>query len=147
MHLKKSQISRSLPVPRKGTKYIARASSHFRSGVPAVVAVRDMLHLASNAKEVKKMVLDKLIKINNKTIKDIKEPIKLFNILKVGKNYVLTILPTGRFSFEEVKEGARICRVDNKRLLNKDDVQINLHDGTNIIIKNKEKISYFFNEF
>ena len=43
-----------IPLPRKGTKYVVRASSHSNDSIPVSIAVRDMLNLAKNAKEVKK---------------------------------------------------------------------------------------------
>jgi len=141
MHLKRTQVSRRLPVPRKGTKYLARASSHFREGVPIVVALRDMLKLAKTSKEVKKMVNDRLIKINGKEVKDIKESLRLFGILKADKTYEIIILPTGRFKFEETKGASRFCKIVGKTVLRKNKIQLNLHDGTNIIYDKKDKIN------
>jgi len=141
MHLTRTQVSRRLPVPRKGTKYLARASSHFREGVPVVVALRDMLKLARTSKEVKKMVNDKLIKINGKEVRDIKESLRLFGVLEADKIYEVIILPTGRFKLEETKSTSRFCKIVNKTVLRKNKVQLNLHDGTNIISDKKDKIN------
>ena len=80
MYLSRAKASRKLPLPRKGTKYLARASSHLNSGVPVVIAIRDMLKLAKTSKEVKKMINERMIKINGKEVKDLKESIKLFNL-------------------------------------------------------------------
>lgn len=139
MHLKRSKASMKVPVPRKGTKYLARARNHADNGVPVVIAVRDMLGLAKNSKEVRYMINNKLLKINNREVKDIRESIKLFNILSADKQYVLEILPTGRFQFKETKESSRICKVIGKKILAGKKTQINLHDGTNLI--SKENVS------
>ena len=124
-HLKRTKAIRRLPIKRKGTKYIARASNHVKDGIPVVIAVRDILKLARNAKEVKKMVNEGLIKINGKKVKDIKESIRLFNILEADKRYVLTVLPTGRFSFEETNSNYRLCSVSNKKMLRNKKIQLN----------------------
>ncbi|MDP4039626.1 MAG: KOW motif-containing protein [Candidatus Pacearchaeota archaeon] len=135
MHLKRNNASRKLPVPRKGTKYLARALNNHKSGVPVVVAVRDMLGIARDAREVKKMAYGKLLKINGRAVKDIRESIKLFGILQADKTYMLKILPSGRFFFEETKGGTRICKVIGRKVLTGNSVQVNLHDGTNFISK------------
>jgi small subunit ribosomal protein S4e len=140
MHQARTQAIRQLPIPRKGTKYVARAASHVHSGVPVVIAVRDMLKLANTSKEVKKMVNNRVLKVNGKEIKDIKEAIRLFNILEADKSYKLTVLRTGRFAFEETKDDFGLCKVVGKKILEKDKTQLNLHNGRNVISKEKVKV-------
>jgi len=140
MYLTRAQVIRSIPISRKGTKYLARASSHVKNAVPVVVAIRDMLNLAKTSKEVKEMIKQKSIKINGKVVKDHRESIKLFSILDADKKYKLSILPTGRFFFEEIKDNSRICKIIGKTKLRGDQMQLNLHDGTNILTKNKARV-------
>ncbi len=140
MHLNRTELTRKIPVPRKGTKYVARALSHVDESVPVVVAVRDILGFAKNAREVKIMIQDKMIKINGRPVKDYRESVKLFNILEAGKKYVLTVKPTGRFSFEETKDDSRVAKVINKKILKNNKIQINLHDGSNAIYSKKIKV-------
>ena len=137
MHLKRQRAATKLPIPRKGTAFIARALSHTENSVPVVIAVRDMLKLARTAGEVKKMIKEKLLKINGLPVKDYRESINLFNLFEADKNYILTLLPTGKFIFEESKDNLRLCKVINKKLLKNNTVQINLHDGSNLISKDK----------
>ena len=102
MHLTRQQITTKLPISRKGTKYIARAASHQDESVSTLLAVRDMLKLARTAKEVRKMVQEKMLKINGKAVMDLHESIKLFNLFEAGKVYRLSLLPTKKFTFEEI---------------------------------------------
>jgi len=140
MHLKRQKAAIKLPIPRKGTKYIARALSHTGISVPVVIAVRDMLKLARTSGEVKKMINQKLLKINSRPVKDLRESIQLFNLFEAGKTYTLTLLPTGKFVFEEAKDSAiRLCKIINKTLIKKNKIQLNLHDGSNVI--SDEKVS------
>ncbi len=135
MHQTRSESTTKLPITRKGTKYVARALIAHRDSVPVVIALRDMLGLAANAKEVKEMIKDKIISINWRQVFDYRESVQLFSILTVGgKNYVLSFTETGKFTFSESKESKkRLCKVIGKRLVNGNKIQINLHDGTNII--------------
>ena len=140
MHLKRNRLSRKLPLPKKGTKYIARANSNSREGLPVVLAIRDMLKLAKTSKEVQFMINNKLLKINGRVVKNVKESLVLFNIFEADKCYELGILPTGRYSFEETNAKTRICKVSGITILKNRKIQINLHDGTNVLISPKEKV-------
>jgi len=141
MYLKRQKATTKLPIERKGTKYIARALSNVNNSVPLVIAVRDMLKLAKTTGEVKKMINQKMLKINWRIAKDYRESIQLFNLLEAGKIYFLSLLPTGKFVFEEAKhKDARLCKVIGKALLKNNQIQLNLHDGSNIISSNKISI-------
>ncbi|NCO11533.1 hypothetical protein CO038_04025 [Candidatus Pacearchaeota archaeon CG_4_9_14_0_2_um_filter_39_13] len=140
MHLKRTEVRKIVPIERKGTKYVARASNNSRKGIPVVIAIRDMLKLARNVKEVRLMVADKLLKLNGRDVRDYKEGISIFNILEADKRYKLTLMKTGRFTLEETKEESRIAKVINKKIMKKGLVQINLHDGTNVLSKEKIKV-------
>ena len=109
MHLTRQDVTTKLPIPRKGTKYLARASSHLFESVSVILAVRDMLKLARTAKEVRKMVQDKLLKINNVSVMDAHESIKLFNLFEADKLYRLSLLPTKKFTFEEIPSKDAYC--------------------------------------
>ncbi len=138
MRLTRQESTTKLPIPRKGNKYLARASSHVWNSVPVVIAVRDMLNMAKTAKEVREMIKAKILKINGRNVEDYRESIQLFNIFHAGKDYVLTILPTKKFAFEESKvKELRLCKVTNKKILSKNTIQLNLHDGSNILSKDK----------
>src|SRR3989338_3463785 len=138
MHQTRQATTTKIPIPRKGTKYVVRAISHVDDSVPILIAIRDMLKLARTTREVKAMIKDKMLKLNGRLVRDFRESIKLFNVLEADRDYRLSILPTGRFVFEESKDkNSRLCRVINRRLVGKDTFQINLHDGTNLVTKDK----------
>ena len=137
MHQTRAQVSKKIPIPRKGTKYLARQRGDLENSVAVVVAVRDMLKLARTAKEVNEMIKQKLLKINGREVKDFREAVKLFNILEADKSYILTLNQIGKFSLEETKSKERICKVINKKILNGKKTQLNLHDGSNLISSQK----------
>lgn len=135
MHQTRQETSTVWPIQRKGTKYIARALNHVNDSLPVVVAVRDVLKLAKTAKEVEEMIKDKTLKINGRIVEDVRESIQLFHILEAGKKYQLTLLPTKKFSFEEIKGNERLCKIVSRRLVKDGKMQYNLHDGSNFIAK------------
>ncbi len=137
MHQTRATVSKKLPIHRKGTKYVARASIDLQNSVPVVVAIRDILKLASTAKEVKEMIKQKLLKINGKNVKDLKDSIKLLDIFEADRTYVLTLTTNGKFAFEETGTKERICKVIGKKLVRGGKIQINLHEGSNILSDEK----------
>ena len=133
MHQTRKASPIRLPIQKKGTKYVARASSDIENSVPLVIAIRDILKLAKTTKEVKKMINAGLLKINGRKPTDFHEAIKLFSILEADKTYRLTILPTKKFNFEETKEKNKLCKVTGKSIQRKGKIQFHLHDGSNIL--------------
>ena len=141
MYQSRAQLTKKIPIPRKGTKYVARSFVDLQNSIPVVVAVREMLKLARTKKEVKKMINQKLLKINGKEVKEVRDSIRLFNIFSADKDYVLTLKTSGRFTLEETKHAKeRICKLINKKLISGGKIQLNFHDGTNIITDKKINI-------
>ena len=142
MHLTRAESSKKLQIPRKGSKYVARPFSHLKDSVTIVAAVRDLLNLAKTASEVQKMIWEGKIKVNGRKVKDYRDTIQIFNTLEAGKLFSLSILPTHKFYFKEISEKdskSRLCKVTNKRLVKSGVAQLNLHDGTNVLIKSKSE--------
>lgn len=133
MHQTRSEVIKQLPLTRKGTKYVARASRNSSNSVPLLIAVRDMLKLANTSKEVKGMIHNKKLKVNGKPAKNLTDPICLFSRIEADKNYLLTMLPTGRFSFVETKEHDRKLKIVGKVMVKGKKLQYALHDGTSIV--------------
>ena len=138
MHQTRARATKKLQVPRKGTKYLVRPMSHVRDSVPLVIAIRDMLKLARTTKEVKAMIHDKALKINWKEATDYREAIKLFNLLEADDCYVLTHTKNGRFMLEKTSQKSeRLVKVVGKKMLKNKAIQLNFHDGSNTLSKEK----------
>ncbi len=138
MNRTRQETTTRIPIRRKGTKYIAGASLNVNNAVPVVLAIRDMLHLAQTAREVREMIKQRLLKINGRTVYHLNESIQLFSILEADKPYVLTLLPTKRFSLQETKMAkGRMGKIIGKRLVKDGKLQYSLHDGTSIASKEK----------
>ncbi len=141
MHLKRSLAPKSWPIPRKGTKYIIMPSHNKRKGIPILVILRDMLKIARNRKEVKKILNGKKAKVNGKLVRDEKFPLVLFDILELaGKSYKL-ILENKKFGLEETKDKEKIVKIIGKKILSGKKMQINLNDGRNYIVKENYKVN------
>lgn len=133
MHLTRKSAPTKWPIIRKGTKYVVSPASYKTSSVSVLLAIRDMLKLAKTAAEVKHLIHTKTLKINGRLVRDYKESIKLFDILEADKHYILTLLPTGKFALNETKDSTRLTKIISRKLLTGNKLQLNLHDGTNLL--------------
>ncbi len=139
MHLKRQKTPKNWPVTRKGTKYVVRGNFNLNSGIPILVLLRDQLKLAKNRKEVKKIISDKNILINNKSVNDEKNVVNLFDIVNLipsKKYYQIALSEKGVFSSKEIEEkqaNHKISKIINKKTLKGKKIQLNLNDGINFI--------------
>lgn len=141
MHNKRQTISKSLPIPRKGTKYIVVASHEKKNGIPLLIILRDMLKIARNRKEAKKILNSGAVSINDKIIKKENFSVLPFDILKIGeKNYELTFSDKGKFTIKETTKKEKILKVISKKILKKKKIQLNLMYGWNIIANEKVNV-------
>ena len=134
-HLKRQKVPKSWPIHRKGTTWVVRPSSNLEHGIPILIALRDVLKLAKNRKEVKKMLHEKSVLLNGKIINEEKNSLTLFDVLTVSsKNYKLVLSDKGKFMFDEVKDASKkISKVANKKILKGKKVQLNFLDGKNLL--------------
>ncbi|MEM4230785.1 MAG: 30S ribosomal protein S4e [Candidatus Pacearchaeota archaeon] len=140
MHLKRRAIPKTWPLPKKGTKYVVVPSE---KGLPILIAIRDILKLAENKREVKKILNNKNVFVNNRMVRDIKFALKLFDVLKLkDKLYRLTI-KNKKFYLENINEKeaeTKIAKIIGKKILKGKKIQINLNDGRNYFTKQDFKV-------
>jgi len=145
-HLKRQEVPKSWPIERKGTKYVVRANFGFEKGIPVLIALRDILKIAKDRREVKKALIAKNILSNNKVVIDEKNGLMLFDTLTIvpsKKHYRLNINEKGKFKLDEIKEteaNKKVSKIIDKKTLKGKVTQINLMDGRNFISKNECKV-------
>ena len=74
-------------------------------------------------------------------MRDIRESIKIFNLFEADQTYYLTLSPTGKLAFEPTKNNTRLCKIIGKTTLSGNKIQLNLHDGSNVISNDKVKVN------
>jgi len=134
MHTKRQTVSRKWPIPRKGTKYVVVPSHDKKNGIPILIILRDILKLASNRKEVRKILQEKAISLNGKIIQKENLSILPFDVIKIGnKNHQLGFSDKGKFEVKETSADERTLRVTGKKILKGKKVQLNLLYGNNVL--------------
>ncbi len=143
MHQKRISAPKSWPIAKKTNKWVVAASpgAHSRDAVPILVVIRDMLHLADNATEAKRILHSGNVTVNGRTIKKHTAQVGLFDIVAgAGRHYRLLPNPRGRYQLTEISDEEakrKLARIDNITVVKGGKLQYNLHDGTNMLLEEK----------
>lgn len=149
----KKTIMKALAAPR--TWFFDRKSKPFvpniipgphskTMAVPAIFLLRDLLNIASNTRDMKALIKNRQIIVNGKTIKEIKYPIGLMDVVsipKLKKHYRIVFDRKGRLYPIEItksKSNLKLVRVEGKRHVKKSKIQLNLNDGRNLLTTKKD---------
>lgn len=145
-HQKRVAAPISWPVTRKTYHWVVGVNPGAHStetGIPLLVVVRDILKIANNAREAKRIINEKNICIDGVVRTDYKYMIGLFDIISLpATNEYYRVLFDSKNRFKLFKEDAnagKLCRINNKTIIRKGAVQLNLHDGSNILASNDYK--------
>ena len=142
-HEKRVASPTSWPITRKTHHWVvgANAGPHSKeTGIPLLVVVRDLLKVANNSREAKRIVNEGTIFVDGKARSDYKYIVGLFDIVSIpSTNEYYRVLLDAKNRFKLYKEGAgalKLCRINNKTTVKKGAAQLNLHDGSNILASN-----------
>lgn len=147
MYIKRQTISKAWPIPRKGTRYTIVPGHNKSAGIPLLIIIREILKIVQTRKELKKVLLEKKILVNNSVVKVENFSLCLFDTLSIkdaGKHYRLSYSETKKIILEEINEkesNFKICKVLGKKILKGKKVQINLNGGRNLISNEQVNIS------
>jgi len=120
------------------------AGAHaLKESVPLTVLLRDVLGVVDNASQAKHVVASGGVLVDARRVSDGAFGAGLMDVVSLpalGKNY--RVIPKGRklVAVEISGEAAKTkyCRVRNKVSADKSKVQLNLHDGRNLLIEREE---------
>ncbi|MFW9939898.1 MAG: 30S ribosomal protein S4e [Candidatus Thorarchaeota archaeon] len=136
-----------LQIKRKHGKFFVKASPGphpRRFCLPLLHIVRDLLGIVDSHREAKKLIGLGYFKVDGKVVRDIGFPIGLMDVLSIEKmNKHYRILPDSHYGLilheiSEKESTFKLCRINNKTNTKGGHVQLNLHDGKNILISVKD---------
>jgi len=144
MHKKRHEMPNSWPLPRKERRkrFISMPNHSFSKGISLLFILRDVLKIAKTRKEVRYMTLNGFVKVNGKIRKDEDFPLGVFDTLgldRSGKNYRLEIV-NKKFTLREISEKEaqkKTVKISGKKIIDKENIQMNLSDGQNLLAKDK----------
>jgi len=127
---------------RKAKKFVTAPRGPHKKDecLPLLLIIRDKLRLGENAREARKIIKGRLVKVDGRIVTDPKAGIGIFDTLEVGgKCYRL--VPKKKLELIVAKPGSKIVQIIGKKVLKGGRIQINLGDGKNILLeKNAYKV-------
>lgn len=142
-HLKRKPAPRFWPIHRKEYVWAVKPTPGPHSldkSLPLTVVVRDILGYAKTRKEAEAIISQGKVLVNGKIQKEDTFPVGLmdaisipdaetnYRVLSHEKGFVLNPIEKDEASF-------KLCRIENKTIVDNGNIQLNLHDGTNKLIR------------
>ena len=147
-HLKRLVAPRSWNIARKERTWTTKPmpGKHSLEGaLPISTILRDYLKVCDNNREAKIILHNRDVFVDQRVVNKPKFPVGLMDVISIPKIklHVRAMLDKhGRIEFVPIKAADskwKLARVENKRNIKGGHTQINLHDGTNILSKEKVK--------
>lgn len=146
-HLKRKPAPKFWPIHRKEAVFTVkpRPGPHpFSRCIPLVLIVRDILGAAKTRREAKKIISQGKIWVDGKVQKEERFPVGLMDVVSIPemeKTYRVLPSPKGLtlFTIGKKEEASfKLCRIENKTTVKGGHIQLNLHDGRNVLIRVKD---------
>jgi small subunit ribosomal protein S4e len=139
--LKRLAAPRLWDIHRKEKRFVVKPSPGpypIETGYSLAVAVRDLLHIADNYREVRYSLSQGDVLVDGVARRDPAFPVGLFNVIEVPKEgtaFRLIPSPDGLAARKVPKEETRLklCRVRSKVKIEGGRIQYGFHDGRSLI--------------
>ena len=139
--LKRLSAPRSWDIERKSSRFIIKPSPgpySTANGYPLGVALRDLLQLVQNRREIDSVLAHSEILVDGVARKDASFPVGLFNVIAVPKeNLAFRLIPSadGLAARKVAKDQAnlKLCRINSKSKIDGGHIQYGFHDGRSML--------------
>ena len=142
-HLKRKPAPKSWPIHRKELVWTVKPKPgphHISNCIPLVLIVRDILGLAGSRKEAKTIISQGKVKVDGKAEREEGFPVGLMDVISIPTiKKAYRVLPSKKgltlhpIDAEEAK--LKLCRIENKSIVKNGHIQLNLHDGRNVLVQ------------
>jgi small subunit ribosomal protein S4e len=141
-HLKRFKAPKNWPIHPKEDKWTVKPSPGphaIEESLSLLIVIRDILGLADNSREAKRIINTGKVLVDGRARKDYKFPVGFMDVIQIPKTgEAYRILPDkkGRLITHPIpKENVnfKLCKITNKTTVKEGKTQLNLHDGRNMI--------------
>jgi small subunit ribosomal protein S4e len=143
-HLKRLASPRTWIIPRKKETWVVKASPGphpIDRSLPLILVIRDFLKIANINAEARRIIGNGEILVDGRVVRSYKYPVGLMDVISIPNlnlQYRVLLNRRGKLEFVKIsKEEAKfkLARIENKTTVAKGKIQLNLHDGRNILLK------------
>jgi small subunit ribosomal protein S4e len=148
-HLKRYKAPKHWPIHPKENKWTVKpnAGPHaIEESLPLLLIVRDILKVADNSREAKRIINNGDILVDGRTRKDYKYPVGFMDVIEIPKTEsVYRVLPDekGRLILYPIaaeNKEFKLCKITDKTTIKGGKTQLNLHDGRCHLDEGKYKV-------
>jgi small subunit ribosomal protein S4e len=146
-HLQRLASPKTWKVERKKSKYITRPSpgGHPKEwSISINTVMKEILGIAKTTKEVKHLLNNKDVLVNDKPVISVRFPVGLMDILSIPKsktNHRVILDTKGKLDFIVVSDASkRVARIDGKVVIKGGNQTLTLHNGGTLINDSKCKV-------
>ncbi len=114
---------------------------------PLLIILRDILHYAKTAREARRILAEGKVKVDGVVRRNYKFPVGLMDVIEIvptGEFFRVVPHPVKVLTLHPIsKEEAqyKLVRIENKTTVKGGHIQLNLHDGRNILIRVKDPMN------
>jgi len=143
-HLKSLAAPEFWPILRKEYKWTVKPSPGphpLERCLPLLVLVRDIFRYAKTGKEARRLIGEGHFKVDGRVVRNYKFSVGLMDVIEItGVSEAYRILPTPvkvlwPHKIPREEAGFKPCQIINKTTIKGGHIQLNLHDGRNVIVK------------
>ncbi len=143
-HLKRKPAPAFWPIHVKEFQWVTKpipGPHPMEESLPLTLVLREILHYAKTNREAEKILAEGKVKVDGKVRREKKFPIGLMDMVEIpdakltfrvipfpGKGLFLVKIPSAEKSF-------KLCQIEDKTYVNGGNIQLNLHDGRNLLLK------------
>ena len=143
-HLKRSPAPSFWQIMRKERTWTVKPAPgphSLRRCIPLGILIRDYFKLAESMREVRRILSEGHIKIDGRIRRNYKYPVGLMDVIEItttGEFY--RVVPHRQkflwpIKIDHKEANLKLCRIENKVTVKGGHIQLNLHDGRNILIR------------
>ncbi len=143
-HLKRLAAPRSWPLPRKTNVWVVRPAPGphpHNLAMPLAVIMRDLLRHCDTGREAKRIIGSRNIWVDGRPVSNHKHPVGLMDVISIPdmkEHYRFLLDSRGHFTPVRLTDKDakwKMVRIENKTTVKGGLIQLNLHDGRNILLK------------
>ena len=143
-HLKRMPAPRTWKIERKTHVWAARPSSGphpIERALPMVNVLRDQLHYCDNWREASAILGTRKVKVDGRVVTSPKFPVGLMDVLsfeETKEQHRMLLDRRGRLTLVRIGEAEalwKLVRIEDKTTVRGGQMQLNLHDGRNVLLK------------
>ncbi|MGQ9551348.1 MAG: 30S ribosomal protein S4e [Candidatus Bathycorpusculaceae bacterium] len=141
--LKRKPAPKTWPIHRKEFVWVTKPSPgphSLENCLPMAVVLRDILGVAETKKEAKKILSQGKVYVDGRIRRRDDFPVGLMDVISIPDlNKFFRILPSHKglvvHPISKEETSFKLCRIEDKTVVREGHIQLNLHDGSNRLVK------------